>query len=126
MTPETLSEIKSLLEKATPGEWAYITGDVREEEDGVSVEIIGERSADMTNEDKELICALKNNAPELIEAVEQRDRYRAALEEIQNSRKKIRNRYYPHYQAGEISGINQMVAIADKVLEDTKKTNARP
>jgi len=93
MTPETLSELKSLLEKATPGELKSIAlfgSDLGEDVEDSDLEVTltlvidkggGDLTATkMTKADEDLYCALKNAAPNLIKAVEQRDRYRAALD----------------------------------------------
>ena len=80
MTPETLSQLKSLLEKATPGRWESIPAGP------IEYSIKGDdgwnrmKEVPMSDHDCGLIFALHNNAPDLIKAVEQRDRYRAALE----------------------------------------------
>jgi len=105
MTPETLSELKSLLEKATPGKWEGTP----ENWEGPRPEIlfITKLACETVTTEKknlELICALRNAAPDLIKAVEQRDRYRAELEDIRDG-----------------AGIWIPSVAADKALKDTKE-----
>jgi len=102
MTPETLSELKSLLEKATSGRWATSGDNAIETVDRME---IGGSKTDRPkhsvidwpefNEpdpaDLDLILALRNSAPDLIKAVEQRDRYRAENKTLTEDNKRQKN-----------------------------------
>ena len=73
-----LDKLKELEAKATQGEWEYIGGDMRDEEDGVYLLVSGnESSVDMTQEDKDFVLEFRNSAKEMISTIE---RYKAALE----------------------------------------------
>jgi len=120
MTPETLSELKSLLEKARPGPWR---GVLASKEFGLEIWIdVSDPDHQewmiATNEDYDLICPLRNAAPDLIKAVEQRDRYRAALE---RARKDMVILIGDQEYDEERSICREGIADIDEALKDTKE-----
>ncbi len=71
-----LPELKRLLVEATPGQWELSPSGVVVDDKGAVL---------LDRRTKELIVALRNAAPELIAACEERDRYKAdskALDEV--------------------------------------------
>jgi len=126
MTPETPSELKSLLEKATPGEWHHYYNE-NDEAHSISDKRTYEVADAVDKEDAELICALRNNAPDLIKAVEQRDRYRTALEWIGHRAKEYTDSYNDDVKKegdeADLASIefNSLAKAAREGLKDTKQ-----
>lgn len=101
MTAAEIARLEALLEKATPGEWAFVPGGGhahnqiegaesvqihgwRERKNGIGnascsnrvCENFGDQNLDAPKANQELICAMKNALPELLKAARDVERYR--------------------------------------------------